>query len=89
VELGYFTDDSYIGPGPDGKLSTDPKHRIIVNRLIWLFSYPDAVPVSDGPRPFPPGLHAPLFVPIDATTEHVLLVWQASSEERAPGAPPD
>jgi hypothetical protein len=89
VELGYFTDDSYAGVGPNGKLSTDPKHRIIVNRLIWLFSYPDAPVVSYGPRAFPKGLKAPLFVPVDATTGLALFVFQAGSEERAPGAPPD
>jgi hypothetical protein len=98
AELGYFTDDSYIGVGPNGKLSTDPKHRIIVNRLVWLFSYPDAPSLSQGP-PRPAALPAPrsvthstpLFVPVDATTGKVLIVWQASagSEERALGAPPD
>lgn len=97
VELGYFTDDGYIGVGPNGKLSTDPKHRIIVDRLIWLFSYPDAPSLSQGPGPQrhavavpPSGPHrTPLFVPVDATTGHVLIVWQANSEERAPEAPPD
>jgi hypothetical protein len=89
VELGYFTDDSYVGVGPGGKLSADAKHRIVVNRLIWLFSYPDAPVVSDGPQPLAAGLHEPLFVPVDATTGRVISAFQAGDEERASAAPPD
>ncbi len=85
AQLSYLTDDGQTGVGPDGKLSTDPKHRLVVNRLVWLVVYPNAT----APAP----LHGkmPYFYAVDASTGKLVDSWGASHdlEERAPGAPPD